>query len=289
VTSIPHSARHRRTSYPMANVVTTPCGSSRPPPHEINQQNNDRQLKTTEAKGQKKRGAINDGNTPKKSHKRSSAEGNDDDDKAKGGANGAPGDGDRSTAHNGREASGTQGAEESKDNVDSATTQPAGNPETNENKAIKEAKGQKKRGANDDGKTAKKSHIRSSTEGDNDEEKEVGANGAPGGRKRLLAHNGRKALGTPQGAGSKNEVNRATMPPDGDAETNEQRVDLSMQTPVQNNSVSKNGFFQSGKTQKSNLTIIRHTFLLQTRNPYLHGRGYYQPSEVARNSSKRTA
>jgi hypothetical protein len=96
----------------MANVVTTPRGSSRPPLRKINQQNNDRQSKTMEAKGRKKRGANNDCNTPKKSHKRSNAEGDDDDDKAKGGANGAPGDGDRSTAHNGREASGTQGAEE---------------------------------------------------------------------------------------------------------------------------------------------------------------------------------
>ncbi len=61
---------------------------------------------------------------------------------------------------------------------------------------------------------------------------------------REVAHNDRKALGTPQGAGSKNDVDRATTPPDGDAETNEQRVDLSMQTPVQSNSVSKNGFFQ---------------------------------------------
>ncbi len=215
-----------------------------------------------EAKGRKKRGANNDGNTPKKSHKRSSAEGDDNDDKPKGGTNGAPGDGDRLTAHNGRKASGTQGAEESKDDVDSATTPPDGNAETTKNKATKEAKGRKKQSANNDGKTAKKSHIRSSTEGNDDEEKEVSANGAPGGRKRSTAHNGRKASGTPQGAGSKNDVDQATTPPDGDAETNKQRVNLSMQTPVQNNSVSKKGFFQSGKTQKSNLTIIRHTFLL---------------------------
>jgi hypothetical protein len=149
---------------------------------------------------------------PKKSHKRSSTEGDDNDDKAKGGANGAPGDGDRSTAHNGREASGTQGAEESKDNVNSVRTPPDGDAETNENKATKEAKGQKKRGANNDGKTAKKSHVRSSTEGDDDEEKEVGANGAPGNRGRSTVHNGCKALGTPQGAGSKNNIDRATTP-----------------------------------------------------------------------------
>jgi hypothetical protein len=185
----------------MANVVTTPRGNSHPPPREINQQNNEGQTKTTEAKGQKERGANNDGNTPKKSHKRSSVEGDDDDDKAKGGTNGAPGDGDRSTAHNGREASGTQGTEESKDDVDRATTPPDGNAETNENKATKEAKSRKKRGAK-----AKKIHIRSSTEGDDNEEKEVGANGAPGGCERSTAHNGRKALGTPQGTGSKNET-----------------------------------------------------------------------------------
>ncbi len=94
----------------------------------------------------------------------------------------------------------------------------------------------------------------------------------------------------------KNDVDGATTPPDGDAETNEQgagedtghneqganeksqggtstsndcsrdnesslSLDLSMQTPVRNTSVSKNGFFQSGKTQKSNFTIIRHTSL----------------------------
>jgi hypothetical protein len=34
--------------------------------------------------------------------------------------------------------------------------------------------------------------------------------------------------------------------------------DSSMQTPVRNTTVSKTGFFQFGKTQKSNLTIIRH-------------------------------
>ncbi len=70
----------------------------------------------------------------KKSHIRSSAEGNNDEDKAAGGANGAPGDGERSTAHNGREASGTQGAEKSKNNVNSATTPPDGDAETNERK-----------------------------------------------------------------------------------------------------------------------------------------------------------
>ncbi len=59
---------------------------------------------TREAKGQKKRGANNDGNTARKSHKWSSTEDNDDEDKIAGGANGAPGDGERSTAHNGREA-----------------------------------------------------------------------------------------------------------------------------------------------------------------------------------------
>ncbi len=155
----------------MANIVTTPRGSSRPPLREINQQNNNRQSKTTEAKGQKKRGTNNNGNTPKKSHTRSSAEGDNDDDKPKGGANGAPGDGDRLTAQNGREASGTQGTEESKDDVDSATMPPDGDAETTKNKATKEAKGRKKQSANNDGKTAKKSHIRSSTEGNDDKKK----------------------------------------------------------------------------------------------------------------------
>ncbi len=42
-----------------------------------------------------------------------------------------------------------------------------------------------------------------------------------------------EASGTQQGAGSKNNVDGG--------------LDLSMQMPVQKNSVSKNGFFQSGK------------------------------------------
>ncbi len=177
---------------------------------------------TKEAKGQKKRGANDDGKTAKKSHIRSSAEGNNNEDKAAGGAIGAPGDGERSTAHKDREASGTQGAEKSKNDIDSTTTPPDGNAETNEKKATKEAKGRKKRGANNDGKTAKKSHIRSSAEGDDKEDKAIGANGAPGDGERSTAHNGREASGTPQGTGSKNDVNGATTPPDGDAETNEQ-------------------------------------------------------------------
>ncbi len=96
---------------------------------------------TREAKGRKKRGANDNGNTARKSHKWSSAEGDDNEDKVAGGANGALGDGERSTAHNGREASGTQGAEESKNDVNSATTPPDGDAETNEKKATKEAKG----------------------------------------------------------------------------------------------------------------------------------------------------
>ena len=96
---------------------------------------------TREAKSQKKRGANDNGNTAKKSNKWSSAEGDKDEDKAAGGTNGAPGDGKRSTAHNGREASGTQGAEESKNDIDSARTPPDGNAETNKKKATKEAKG----------------------------------------------------------------------------------------------------------------------------------------------------
>jgi hypothetical protein len=179
---------------------------------------------TREAKGQKKRGANDNGNTAKKSHKRSSAEGNNDEDKAAGGANGAPGDGECSMAHNGREASGTQGAEESKNDVDSATTPPDGDAETNESSLSTKdkAKGRKKRGANDSGNTAKKSHIRSSAEGYNDEDKAVGANGAPRDGERSTTHNGREAASGTQGAGSKNNNNGATTPPNGDAETNEQ-------------------------------------------------------------------
>ncbi len=70
----------------------------------------------------------------------------------------------------------------------------------------------------------KKSHIRSSAEGNDKEDKAVGANGAPGDGERLTAHNGHEASGTPQGAGSKNDVDGATTPPDGNAETNEQGV-----------------------------------------------------------------
>jgi hypothetical protein len=289
---------HHPHSNPMANVAKTAHGSPPPPPHKTNQRNNDRQSMTREAKGRKKRGANNDGNTAKKSHKRSSPEGNDDEDKPAGGANGVPGDGKRSTAHNGREASGTQGAEESKNDVDSATTPPDGNAETNESSLSTkdEAKGQKKRGANKGGNTAKKIHVWSSAEGNKDEDEAVGANGAPGDSKRSTTHNGRKAASGTQGAGSKNDVDGATMPPDCDAETNEQgagedtghnkqganeksqggtstsndcsrgnesslSLDQNMQTPVRNTLVSKNGFFQSGKTQKSNFTIIHHTSL----------------------------
>ncbi len=249
----------------MAVVAKTPHGSPRPPPRETkNQQNNDRQSMTKEAKGWKKRGANNDGKTAKKSHKRSSTEGYDDENKAAG-----------------------------------ATTPPDGNAETNEQEAEDTghskqganeksqgtSKGQNKCNANDNGKTVTKSQKRSSAEGDNDEDKAAGANGAPGDNKRLMAPNGCEASGT-QGAGSKNDVDSATTPPDGDAETNEQgaedtghneqganeksqgtstsnncscgnesslSLDQSMQTPVRNTSVSKNGYFQFGKTQ--NLTL----------------------------------
>ncbi len=140
---------------------------------------------------------------------------------------------------------------------------------------------------------ATKSQKRSSAEGNNNEDKATGANGAPGDNEHLTAPNGCEASGT-QGAGSKNDVNGATTPPDGDAETNKQgaedtghneqganeesqgtstsndcsrgnesslSLDQSMRTPVRNTSVSKNGFFQFGKTQKSNFTIICHTSL----------------------------
>jgi hypothetical protein len=104
--------------------------------------------------------------------------------------------------------------------------------------------------------------------------------------------NGCKASST-QGAGTKNNVDGATPSPDCDAEHNEQGAedadpnkqraneksqetsrsnersanesslshDSSMQTPVLDTTVSKTVFFQFGKTQKSNLTIIRHPSL----------------------------
>ncbi len=146
--------------------------------------------------------------------------------------------------------------------------------------------------ANDDSKRTTKSPKRSSAKGDNDEDEAAGAKGAPGGHKRLTVPNGHKASST-QGAGTKNNVNSATPSPDGDAEHNKQGAedadpnkqraneksqetlrsnkhsanesslsrDSSMQTPVLNTTVSKTGFFQFGKTQKSNLTIICHPSL----------------------------
>ena len=108
----------------------------------------------------------------------------------------------------------------------------------------------------------------------------------------MMVPNGRKASSI-QGAGTKNNVDSATPSPDGDAEHNDQGAkdadpnkqganeksqgtsrsnersanesslshDSSMQTPVRNTTVSKIVFFQFGKTQKSNLTIIRHPSL----------------------------
>jgi hypothetical protein len=146
--------------------------------------------------------------------------------------------------------------------------------------------------ANDDGKTTTKSRKWSSAKGDNDEDKAAGAKGAPGGHEHSTAPNGRKASST-QDAGTKNNVNGATPSPDDDAEHNEQGAEdadpnkqganeksqefsrsnersanesslshnSSVQTPVRNTTVSKTGFFQFGKTRKSNLTIIRHLSL----------------------------
>jgi hypothetical protein len=137
-----------------------------------------------------------------------------------------------------------------------------------------------------------KSRKRSSAEGHIDDDKAAGAKGAPGGHERLMAPNGRKASST-QGAGTKNNVNGATPSPDGDTEHNNQGAkdadpnkqganeksqetsrsnerspnesslshDSSIQMPVWNTTVSKSGFFQFGKTQKSNLTIVRHPSL----------------------------
>jgi hypothetical protein len=143
--------------------------------------------------------------------------------------------------------------------------------------------------ANNDGKTTTKSRKQSSAEGHIDEDEAAGAKGAPGGHKHLTAPNGRKASST-QGAGTKNNVDGATPSPDGDAEHNDQGAkdadpneqganeesqetsrsnersanesslshDSRMQTPVWKTTVSKIVFFQFGKTQKSNLTIIHH-------------------------------
>jgi len=146
--------------------------------------------------------------------------------------------------------------------------------------------------ANDNGKTTTKSRKRSSAEGHIDEDKAAGAKRAPGGHERLTVPNGCKASST-QGAGTKNNVDGTTPSPDGDAEHNDQGAkdadpneqganeksqetsrsnkrsanesslshDSSMQMPVRNTTVSKIVFFQFGKTQKSNLTIIRHPSL----------------------------
>jgi hypothetical protein len=116
--------------------------------------------------------------------------------------------------------------------------------------------------------------------------------GAPGGHERLTAPSGCKVSST-QGAGTKNNLDGTTPSPDGnaehnkqgaeDADPNEQRAneksqetsrsnkrsanesslshDSSMQMPVLNTTVSKTGFFQFGKTRKSNLTIICHPSL----------------------------
>ena len=59
-------------------------------------------------KGRKKRSASYDGNTGDKSHKRLSAEGDEDKNK-NAGTNGAPGDGKRFKATNGRDTSSTKG------------------------------------------------------------------------------------------------------------------------------------------------------------------------------------
>jgi hypothetical protein len=146
--------------------------------------------------------------------------------------------------------------------------------------------------ANDDGKTMTKSRKRSSAKGNNNEDKAAGAKRAPGGHERSTVPNRRKTSST-QGVGTQNNVAGATPSPDGDAEHNAQGAehadpneqgandksqetsksnkrsttesslshDSSMQTQVRNTTVSKTGFFQFGKTQKSNLTIIRHPSL----------------------------
>ena len=93
-------------------------------------------------------------------------------------------------------------------------------------------------------------------EGDNNKNKDAGTNGAPGDDERLTATNGRDTSSTKRKG--------TTTPHDcGNAETNEQidagTVSQSIfEMPVWNTTVSKNGFFQFGKTRKSNITKIFH-------------------------------
>ncbi len=69
----------------------------------------------------------------------------------------------------------------------------------------KEAKGRKKRGANDDGKMAKKSHKRSSAEGDNDEDKAAGATTPPDGNAETNKQEAEDTGHSKQGANEKSQ------------------------------------------------------------------------------------
>ena len=102
----------------------------------------------------------------------------------------------------------------------------------------------------------KDADTHSSTEGDDDKNKDACTNEAPGDGERLMA--------TDSCDTSRTKRKGATTPHDCvNAETNEQKdtgtVSQSIfETPVRNTTVSKNGFFQFGKTRKSNITKIFH-------------------------------
>jgi hypothetical protein len=204
------------------NLKKDPCCGDRPPPHK----KNDQESMDKGRKGQKKHSASYDSDTADKIHKWSSAEGNDDKNKDAG-TNGASGDGERLTATNGRDTSSTKG--------DGTTTPHDCHAETN---------------------LQKDADTHSSAEGDDNKNKDACTNGAPGDGKRLTATNDWDTSSTKRKG--------ATTPHDcSNAETNEQKdagtVSQSIfKTPVPNTTVSNIGFFQFGKTRKSNVTKIFH-------------------------------
>jgi hypothetical protein len=276
-------------------------------------------------KGRKKRSASNGGNTADKSHKQSSAEGNDNKNEDAG-TNGAPGDGERMTATNVRDKSSTKGngtmtphdrdAETNLQKDPCCGNHPPPHKKNDQESMDKVTKGGKKRSTSYDGNKGDKSRKRSSTEGDDDKNKDTGTNKAPGNGERLTATDGRNTSSTKDdGATTPHDCNAETnlqkdadthssaegddnknkdactneAPGDGEhltvtdgcdtsstkrkgattphdrvnAETNEQKdagtVSQSIfETPVRNTTVSKNGFFQFGKTRKSNITKIFH-------------------------------
>ncbi len=176
-------------------------------------------------------------------------------------------------------------------------------------------KGKNKRGASNDGDAARKSPKRTGAEDNDNKKKDIDTNGAPVDSEHLTKtdrkgdDDNNKDAGTngapedfeplatdgPDTSSTKHDS--PTTPHDQNAdrnpETNEQKdagtdSHSIFETPVRNTTVSKNGFFQFGKTRLSNLTIIFHNSSSYTRNPYFY-RGYYQPPKVARNSSNRAA